>query len=164
MPLTTSHNLHTSSVDKLRHPEGGRQDLQSGGNTRITTVTVMSTWNWRTISRIKVCIGDPCQSRDAHKKVAEKVHRAPITRKLSDAFRRFNVAMVRSVICTKCVHVIGKTMYQVCFTGLAMCTRRGSGFSVGLFRCSMQDVVGNFLGASRGSWQGKPRHWPRLKC
>ena len=73
-------HLQAHSFDKWRHQESlWREDLQSGGNPRITTPTSYEPKELATVSRIEAFSGDPYQSYDVQEKFGEENHRAPIT-------------------------------------------------------------------------------------
>ena len=79
--LTThrEHSVHPAhlqapSFDKLRHQESlWREDLQSGGNPRITTPTGYEPKELATVSRIEAYSGDPYQSYDVQEKIEKKI-------------------------------------------------------------------------------------------
>ena len=73
-------HLQDHSVDKQRHQESlWREDLQNGGNPRITTPTGYELKELATVPRVEAYSGDPYQSYDVQEKVGEEDHRAPIT-------------------------------------------------------------------------------------
>ena len=61
-----------------------REDLQSGGNPRITTSTGYELKELATVSRIEAYFGDPYQSYDVPEKFGEEYHRAPITAEVEE--------------------------------------------------------------------------------
>ena len=78
-------HLQDHSVDKQRHQESlWREDLQNGGNPRITAPTGYELKELATVSRIEAYSGDPYQSYDVQEKVGEEDHRAPITEEVEE--------------------------------------------------------------------------------
>ena len=66
--------LRAPSVDKLRHQESlSREDLQSGGNPRTTTLTGCEPKELATVSRIEAYSGDPYQLYDVQAKLEKKI-------------------------------------------------------------------------------------------
>ena len=85
-------HLQAPSFDKLRHQESlWREDLQSGGNPRITTPIGYEPKELATVSRIEACSGDPYQSYDVQEKVGEEEHRALISEEV-EGFREIGTA------------------------------------------------------------------------
>ena len=74
------HHAHLQAhpVAKLRHQESlWREDLQSGGNPRTTTLTGYELKELATISKIDAYSGDPYQFFDVHERFGEEDHQAP---------------------------------------------------------------------------------------